>query len=71
MNEFKQALSILFYVSYCNGFNNHVKIKEWMIYGKLVGVPVNNKENGCLILLKIENWKDLAYEEYNVLELKK
>jgi len=71
MKEFNQARAILFYVSYDNEVYTHNMIKECVSNGKHVIVPVTNKENRSLILSKLENWDDLDYGNYGILEPRK
>ena len=71
MNEFQQASSILFYVSYDNEVYTHGMIKESMALGKNVIVPKSDKKNRKLILSKLENWEDLVKGAYGILEPKK
>ncbi|GAF79375.1 unnamed protein product, partial [marine sediment metagenome] len=44
LDEFKQASTILFYVSYDNEVHTHDMIKESMLNGKKIVVPVTDKE---------------------------
>jgi len=71
MNEFQQASSILFYVSYDNEVYTHDMIKESMALGKNVIVPKSDKKNRKLILSKLDNWEDLVKGAYGILEPKK
>ena len=71
MNEFQQASSILFYVSYDNEVYTHDMIKESMALGKNVIVPKSDKKNRKLILSKLDNWADLVKGAYGILEPKK
>ena len=71
MNEFQQASSILFYVSYDNEVYTHDMIKESMALGKNVIVPKLDKKNRKLILSKLYNWEDLVKGAYGILEPKK
>jgi len=68
LDEFKQAYTILFYVSYDNEVHTHDMIKESMSNGKKVVVPVTDKENKNLILSELKNWNDLTHGAYNILE---
>lgn len=71
IKEFKQARTILFYVSYDNEVYTHDMVKESMSSGKNVVVPVSDKENRRLILSKLESLDDLDYGAYGILEPKK
>ena len=71
MDEFKQASTILFYVSYDNEVNTHDMIKESMLNRKKVIVPVSDKEQKKLILSELKNWNDLSLCAYNILEPRK
>ena len=67
-NEFKQASTILFYVSYNNEVNTHQMIKDALLLGKNVIVPISKKQDRSLILSKLEKWEDLEIGSYGVLE---
>jgi 5-formyltetrahydrofolate cyclo-ligase len=71
LNEFKQASTILFYVSYNNEVYTHGMIKELLTSKKNVVVPISDKKNRTLILSKLDNWNDLSFGSYNILEPKK
>ena len=71
INEFKQASTILFYISYDNEVFTHDMIKEYISNGKNVIVPISDKENRRLILSKLNNWDDLELGSYNILEPRK
>ena len=60
MDEFKQASTILFYVSYDDEVHTHDMIKESMSNGKKIIVPVTDKEKKKLILSELKNWNDLT-----------
>ena len=69
MNEFKQASTILFYVSYDNEVNTHEMIKE-CLSKKYVIVPISDETNRRLILSKLDNWNDLEIGSYGIFEPK-
>ncbi len=69
--EFQQASTILFYVSYDNEVYTHDMIKETLSSGKNVVVPITEKEKHCLILSKLNSWDDLECSTYSILEPKK
>jgi len=71
MKDFKQASTILFYVSYNNEVYTHDMIKFCISNKKNVVVPIADKKNNKLILSKLENWDDLSIGSYNILEPKK
>jgi len=71
LNDFKQASTILFYVSYNNEVYTHEMIKELLTSKKIVVVPIADKKNRSLILSKIKNWNNLSVGSYNILEPKK
>ena len=68
--EFKEAATVLFYVSYDNEVYTHDMIKECLTNKKIVIVPISDKENRCLILSKLEKWEDLEIGSYGILEPK-
>jgi len=71
LDEFRQASTILFYVSYDNEVHTHDMIKESMLNGKKIVVPVTDKEKKKLILSELKNWNDLTHNAYNILEPKR
>lgn len=71
MNEFKNASTILFYISYNNEVYTHDMIKECISNKKNVIVPISDKENRRLILSELENWDDLELGSYDILEPRK
>lgn len=71
MAEFKRAKTILFYISYNNEVFTHEMIKECLSNEKHIVVPITDKKNRSLILSLLENWKDLDYGAYGILEPKK
>ncbi len=70
MTEFREAQSILFYVSYGNEVHTHEMIKETLIKGKRVVVPKPNKEDRTLLLSVLTHWEDLEVGAYDILEPK-
>lgn len=70
MREFKEAPTILFYVSYDNEVYTHEMIKE-CIAEKNIVVPITDKQKRRLILSKLDNWDDLTIGSYNIFEPKK
>ena len=71
LNDFNQASTILFYVSYNNEVYTHEMIKELLTGNKEIVVPIANKKNRSLTLSKLDNWDDLTIGAYNILEPKK
>jgi 5-formyltetrahydrofolate cyclo-ligase len=71
MKEFKEANSILFYVSYDNEVYTHDMIKECITYRKQIVIPISNKKNRSLILSKLDDWSNLEPGVYGILEPKK
>ena len=69
--DFKQASTILFYISYNNEVYTHEMIKEQLTSEKIIVVPISDKKNRSLILSELENWDDLSVGSYNILEPKK
>lgn len=70
MKEFKQASTVLFYVSYDNEVYTHEMIKE-CIQDKNIVVPITDKKDRRLILSELHNWDDLEIGSYEILEPKK
>jgi len=70
INEFKQASTILFYVSYDNEVFTHDMIKECIKYKNII-VPISDKKNRSLILSKLGYWNDLKPGSYGILEPRK
>lgn len=71
MNEYKKSQMILYYISYDNEVCTHYMIKNSLLEGKNVVVPLSNKKNITLILSKLDKWDDLKIGSYNILEPKK
>lgn len=71
LKEFKQAKTVLFYVSYDNEVYTHDMIKESMLMEKQVVVPKSDTTNNTLLLSVITDWDDLEQGAYNILEPKK
>jgi len=70
-NEFKQAFTIMFYVSYDNEVFTHEMIKKCLKENKKIVLPVVNKEKNNLILSELISWHDLENGAYNILEIRK
>jgi len=71
MKAFRQASTILFYVSYDNEVYTHDMIRENLANKKNVVVPITDKEKHCLIISKLKRWEDLERSTYSILEPKK
>jgi len=71
MTEFKKAKTILFYISYDKEVLTHNMIKECLSNEKHIVVPITDKKNRRLILSILENWNDLDYGAYGILEPKR
>jgi len=71
LKEFKQAKTVLFYVSYDNEVYTHDMIKESISKGKRIVVPISDKENKRLILSEFDEWNNLEVGSYGILEPRK
>jgi 5-formyltetrahydrofolate cyclo-ligase len=71
MELFRDAQTILFYVSYGNEVYTHNMIKESIEMGKTVVVPKSVTKEYTLILSRLTNWNDLKVGAYTILEPKK
>lgn len=71
MDYFRDAQTILFYVSYGNEVYTHDMIKESIEMGKTIVVPKSVTKDYSLILSRLTNWNDLEVGAYNILEPKK
>ena len=70
LKEYRDAESVLFYVSYDDEVFTHDMIKE-ALKDKRVIVPISNKEDCSLSLSILKNWDDLEISSYGILEPKK
>jgi len=70
LSEFKDAETILFYISYDGEVYTHDMIKE-ALNDKRVVVPISNKEKQTLSLSVLDSWDDLEISSYGILEPKK
>jgi 5-formyltetrahydrofolate cyclo-ligase len=68
MEEFKEAKTILFYVSYDNEVYTHEMIKESLGMKKQVVVPKTDMNNRTIICSSLTMWDDLLSGAYNILE---
>jgi 5-formyltetrahydrofolate cyclo-ligase len=71
MQEFREARTILFYVSYNNEVHTHEMIQESLRMKKHIAVPVSNVETRTIICSTLVNWDDLSAGVYNILEPRK
>ena len=68
MQEFREAKTILFYVSYDNEVDTHEMIKESLGMKKQVVVPKTDMKNRTIICSSLTKWDDLLSGAYNILE---
>jgi len=67
LKEFKDAQTILFYISYNGEVFTHDMVLE-SFYNKNIIVPVSNKEDCSLILSHLKSWEELSIGSYGILE---
>jgi 5-formyltetrahydrofolate cyclo-ligase len=70
LDEYKDAKTVLFYVSNNDEVFTHDMIRE-SFYKKNVIIPISNTENNILILSKLKSWDELTIGSYRILEPKK
>ena len=70
MFEFKNAETLLFYISYDGEVFTHDMIKE-SFKEKRILVPTSNKKDFSLTISEIKSWDDLETGSYEILEPKK
>ena len=70
LKEYRDAKTILFYVSYNGEVFTHEMIRQ-ALNNKKVVVPISNKEDYSLSLSKLKSWDDLELSSYDILEPKK
>jgi 5-formyltetrahydrofolate cyclo-ligase len=70
LKEFKDAETILFYISYDGEVFTHDMILE-SFYKKNIVVPVSNNEDNTLILSGLKSWEELSVGSYRILEPRK
>ena len=66
--EFRQAHTVLFYVSYGSEVATHEMIKECFTLGKAVVVPCTDTTKRTLALSELQRWGDLGVGAYNIQE---
>ena len=69
LKEYKEAETVLFYISYNGEVFTHEMIKE-ALKEKNVVVPISNKEDNTLRLSVLKSWGDLEIGSYGILEPK-
>jgi 5-formyltetrahydrofolate cyclo-ligase len=67
LKEFKEAETILFYISYDGEVFTHDMILE-SFYKKNIIVPISNKEDSSLTLSHLKSWEELSIGSYGILE---
>jgi len=70
LKEYRDAKTVLFYVSYNGEAFTHEIIKE-ALGNKKVVVPISNKEDKTLSLSVLGSWDDLELGSYDIFEPKK
>jgi 5-formyltetrahydrofolate cyclo-ligase len=68
MDEFKDAKTVLFYVSYDNEVYTHEMIKESLMIKKQVVVPKTDLNHHMIQCCSLTQWDDLIAGAYNILE---
>jgi len=67
LSEFKDAETVLFYISYNGEVFTHDMIVE-SFYKKNIIVPVSNTEDCSLTLSHLKSWEELSIGSYGILE---
>ncbi len=70
LKKYKNAKTVLFYVSYNDEVFTHEMIKE-ALNDKKVVVPISNTKDETLSLSVLKSWDDLEIGSYGILEPKK
>jgi 5-formyltetrahydrofolate cyclo-ligase len=68
--EFKEAKTILFYISYNGEVFTHDMIRESFLRKNVI-VPISNTKDQSLILSQLKSWDELTIGAYRILEPKK
>jgi 5-formyltetrahydrofolate cyclo-ligase len=68
MDEFKDAKTILFYLSYDNEVYTHEMIKESLEIKKQVVVPKTDRNSRTILCSSLTKWDDLVAGAYDILE---
>jgi 5-formyltetrahydrofolate cyclo-ligase len=66
--EFKDAKTILFYISYDNEVNTHEIIQESLTMKKRIAVPKTDVNARTIICSALTQWDDLTSGAYTILE---
>ena len=67
-DEFKDAKTVLFYVSYDNEVYTHKMIKKSLEIKKQVIIPKIDMKNRTILCSSLTQWDDLLAGAYNILE---
>ena len=67
LKEFKEAETILFYISYDGEVFTHDMILE-SFYKKNIIIPISNPHNYSLTLSHLKSWEELGIGSYGILE---
>ena len=67
LKEFKDAETVLFYISYGSEVFTHDMILE-SFYKKNIIVPISNKKDSSLTLSHLKSWEELSVGSYGILE---
>jgi 5-formyltetrahydrofolate cyclo-ligase len=70
LDDYKESIIILFYVSYDNEVSTHDMIKETLKKGKRVIVPFID-EDRSMLLSELRRWSELTLGAYNILQPKR
>jgi len=70
LKKYKDAKTVLFYISYNGEVFTHDMIRQ-ALKDKKVVVPISNKEDFSLSLSELKSWDDLEISSYDILEPKK
>ena len=66
LKEFKDARTVLFYISYNGEVFTHDMIRE-CFYNKNIIVPVSNTKDFTLTLSHLKSWEELSIDSYGIL----
>ena len=67
LTEFKDAETVLFYISYDGEVFTHDMILE-SFYKKNIIVPISNPSDSSLTLSHLKSWEELSIGSYDILE---
>ena len=68
IEQFKNASVVFCYVSYASEVNTHTLIKQMLMLGKTILVPLCTDKNGSMISVKINSFDDLREGMYGIFE---